>query len=161
EYKWNSSTKTHDEKEVFKGIPGVTLDLEFEKDTAANIDKLLRYRLIIYDGDKSNTIQSELESNNSLQVVDRSYSETANTLAYRFDSRIDEVSNAQATVAMVLDRSGSMAKTLSNGNATDSSGNTNFHSRMKKLKIEAKRLVNELAKQPNIYISINPFSSTA
>lgn len=161
EYKWNPLTSVHDEKEIFKGIPGVTLNLEFEKDTAANIDKLLRYRLTVNDNSKINIIQSELESNNSLQVVDRSYSEIANTLAYRFDSRIDEVSNAQATVAMVLDRSGSMASTLSNGSANDTSSNTNSHSRMKKLKIEAKRLINELAKQPNIYISINPFSSTA
>lgn len=161
EYKWNSATSSHDVNEIFKGISGVTLELEFEKDTAANIDRLLKYRLKVHEGSKTNVIESELESNNSLQVVDRSYSEVANTLAYRFDSRIDEVSNAQAAVSMVLDRSGSMASRLDGGSSNDSSSNTDNHSRMKKMKNEAKRLVDELAKQPNIYISINPFSSTA
>ncbi|MDY0234526.1 MAG: VWA domain-containing protein [Gudongella sp.] len=161
EYKWNSSTKVHDAKEVFKGLSDVTLDLEFTKDTASDIDRLLRYRLTIYDGTKSNTIESELESNNSLQVIDRSYAETANVLAYRFDSRIDEVSNAQAAVAMVLDKSGSMKYKLNGSSADDNSSNSDKWSKLKKLKIEANRLIDRLAEYSNISVSINPFDSTA
>ncbi len=160
DYKWNSTTKTHDAREIFKGIEDITLDLEFEKDTPANIDRLLRYTLTVHDGLKSNTIQSELESNNSLQVIDRSYAESANTLAYRFDSRIDEASNAQATVAMVLDKSGSMKDRLDGGTAYDNSSDA-YHSRIKKLRIEANRLLDALAEYPNIWVSINPFDSTA
>lgn len=79
-----------------------------------------------------------------------------NTLAYRYDARLDEASNAQAVIAMVLDTSGSMAYNM-NGNSTTNSSNK----RITKMKAEAVRLVESLAKNNNIYISIVPFSSTA
>ena len=93
---------------------------------------------------------------NALQVVDRSYLNLGNALAYRYDSRIGEASNAQAVVSMVLDRSGSMDDNMQ-GNSTS----TTSAKRITKMKAEAVRLVEALSKNTNINISIIPFSSTA
>lgn len=160
EYKWNEATGAHVPTPIFSGIMGVTLDLEFIKNDVLNEDKLLEYILTVNENGKTRTIDTELESVNALQVIDRSYGETANVLAYRNDQRLDEISNAQAVVAMVLDKSGSMGRTLENNYANDASSDPDDHSRLKKLKAEAQRLIDELAKNPNIYVSINPFDST-
>lgn len=161
EYRWNPTTKKHDKIERAGSVDGSTLELLFDKDSNPDEDKLIQFTLTLKKGDKERVLETELESLNSLQIIDRSYSKVGNTLAYRYDTRVDNVSNAQAVVGMVLDTSGSMAKTMSNVTAYDSLPNANNHSRIKKMKAEAVRLVEKLAEKPNIYISTVPFSSTA
>ena len=117
---------------------------------------MLEFYLKINHGGTEKTIVTELESKNALQVVDRSYLNLGNALAYRYDSRIGEASNAQAVVSMVLDRSGSMDDNMQ-GNSTS----TTSAKRITKMKAEAVRLVEALSKNTNINISIIPFSSTA
>lgn len=161
-YVWNSSTKKHDVQELFTGISGVTLDLIFTKYSAPTEDNLLGFSLKVKSSGVERSIDTELEAKNSLQIVDRSYLNTANTLAYRNDSRLDEVSNAQAVVSLVLDKSGSMANRMDGKDDTKDSGkDASKYSRMKLMKQEATRLVEELGKLPNINISLNPFDSTA
>lgn len=170
-YVWNSSTSSHDVQEMFPGIEGITLELDFNKDSEPNesepnesepnIDRLLEFGITVNGLGETRTIDTEIEAKNSLQIVDRSYLEEPNVLAYRNDSRLDEVSNAQAAVAMVLDKSGSMGDRMDGGSANDSHSNPTRHSRMKLMKKEATRLVEELADLPNVYVSINPFDSTA
>ncbi len=161
EYNWNPTTKKHDKIERAGSVDGSTLELLFDKDSNPDEDKLIQFTLTLKKGDKERVLETELESLNSLQIIDRSYDKAGNTLAYRYDTRVDNVSNAQAVVGMVLDTSGSMAKTMSNDPADDLSPNANKHSRIKKMKAEAVRLVEKLAEKPNIYISTIPFSYTA
>lgn len=156
EYVWDDVSKTHIPRELVVGINDVTFDLEFIKNNPPDKDKLLEFNLNVKTGGIVREIKSELESKNALQVIDRSYMNKGNTLAYRYDARLDEASNAQAVIAMVLDTSGSMAYNM-NGNSTTNSSNK----RITKMKAEAVRLVESLAKNNNIYISIVPFSSTA
>ena len=160
-YVWNSSTSSHDVQEMFPGIEGITLELDFNKESAPNIDRLLEFGITVNGLGETRVIDTEIEAKNSLQIVDRSYLEEPNVLAYRNDSRLDEVSNAQAAVAMVLDKSGSMGDRMDGGSANDSHSNPIRHSRMKLMKQEATRLVEELSELPNVYVSINPFDSTA
>ncbi|WP_312833130.1 vWA domain-containing protein [Sedimentibacter saalensis] len=161
EYAWDGTSSTHVVRELVTGINDVSFDLEFIKRNPSDVDKLLEFNLIVKTGGKERLINTELESINALQVIDRSYLNEGNTLSFRYDSRLDEASNAQAVISMVLDTSGSMAKTMNNNTAYDSYSNPYYHSRLKKMKAEAIRLVDELAKNTNIYISIIPFSSTA
>ena len=156
EYVWDDVSKTHIPRELVVGINDVTFDLEFIKNNPPDKDKLLEFNLNVKTGGIVREIKSELESKNALQVIDRSYMNKGNTLAYRYDARLDEASNAQAVIAMVLDTSGSMAYNM-NGNSTTNNSNK----RITKMKAEAVRLVESLAKNNNIYISIVPFSSTA
>lgn len=161
QYSWDESESKFIKKELISSLDGVVFDLVFNKITNPNEDKLLEYELKVIVNGSDRVFLSELEGVNSLQIVDRAYGKVANTLAFRYDTKLSEVSNAQAAIAMVLDQSGSMAYRMDgNSSSNDSSTNPNYHSRMKKLKAEATRFINELAKQPNIFISINPFSST-
>jgi len=161
EYAWDGTSNTHVIRELVTGIDDVSFDLEFIKKNPSDVDKLLEFNLNVKTGGKERIINTELESINALQVIDRSYLNTGNTLSFRYDSRLDEASNAQAVISMVLDTSGSMAKTMNDSTAYDYYSNPYYHSRLKKMKAEAIRLVDELAKNTNIYISIIPFSSTA
>lgn len=166
-YVWNSVTKGHDIKELFPSIDGITLDLELIKgneieDDIIDVGRLLEYNLVVEGAGESRIISTEIESKNSFQVIDRSYLNKGNTLAYRNDARLDEVSNSQAVVGMVLDKSGSMGDRMDgNSYVRDGHSNSFYHSRMKLMKEEAIRLVEGLAEYPNVYISINPFDSTA
>lgn len=156
EYRWDEATSTHVVDEIYSGAPGVTLDLTFEKSNAPDEDKLVIFSLSLTYKGQTRTIDSEVESINALQVVDRAYGKVANTLSYRNDKRVTEISNAQAAVAMVLDISGSMDRKL-DGSSTSKSEDK----RLTKMKVEALRLIDNLAKNPNVYISLNPFSTTA
>lgn len=161
-YIWNPSTNSHISKDLFPAIDGIKLDFELTRDDDSDLEKLLGLYFSVEGRGKTREINTELEAKNALQVVDRSYLHKANTLAYRKDTRLDEVSNSQAVVAMVLDVSASMANKMDgNSKGNDSSSNPTDYSRMKLMKTEAIRLVEGLSEQPNIYIGITPFSSTA
>lgn len=169
EYVWDGTSKSHTVNELVTGLNEVNFDLEFIKNNPSDEDKLLEFYLKVMHGGKEKVVNTEIEAKNALQVVDRSYLNKGNTLSYRYDSRLGDASNAQAVVAMVLDRSGSMAANMNADtnwwgdytNVNDNHSNPYYHSRLKKMKAEAVRLVEELAKKPNINISIIPFNSTA
>lgn len=160
-YVWDSSSSSHRIEELFPSHDGITLDFQLHLPGTSGVSRLLDLNFSIIGHGETRTIQTEIEAKNALQVVDRSYLLEANTLAYRKDARLDEVSNSQAAVTMVLDVSGSMSKTLANTNANDNSTNPLYHSRLKLMKNEALRLIEELSELPNVYVGITPFSSTA
>jgi prepilin-type N-terminal cleavage/methylation domain-containing protein len=155
EYLWNGSA--HVAKVVAEPQAGVTYYLQFSKINPAYADNLLEYKVIATIDGETRELTSEVEALNSLQVIDRgNLTYPANTLAYRTDPRPTEISDVQASVTMVLDRSGSMDWTMGGGNT-----NTTSNKRIYKMKEEAKRLIQGLSSNPNIYASIVPFSSTA
>lgn len=157
EWRWDDASQTHKQVELL-GVDGrSTLDIVYNKRSKPNEDNLLEFTLTILNQEDGNReITSELESVNSLQVVDRAYGKIANTLAYRNDKKLTEVSNSQAVVSMILDTSGSMAYSLSGGNA-----NSNNKSRISIMKDEATKLLNGFSEYPNIYVSLIPFNTTA
>lgn len=157
EWRWDSSTNTHKQVELLSVDDGSTLDIVYNKNSKPNEDNVLEFTLTLKNPEKGDrSINSGLESMNSLQVVDRAYGKVANTLAYRNDKKLTEVSNSQAVVSMVLDTSGSMADTLSGGKP-----NNNNKSRLEIMKNEAKKLVDGFSDYPNIYVSLVPFNTTA
>lgn len=156
DYVWNDEIKDHIPKELAGSSDFSTLELVFKKNNPSNEDKLLEFELTLKKGNKERNIKTEIEAKNALQVVNRSYNKIGNTIAYRYDSRLDSASNAQAVVAMVLDTSASMLRTLNN-NSTNVPGN----SRLGKMKVEAIRLVEGLSDKPNIWISTVRFGSNA
>ena len=156
EYVWDGTSKSHTVNELVTGLNEVNFDLEFIKNNPSDEDKLLEFYLKVMHGGKEKVVNTEIEAKNALQVVDRSYLNIGNTLAYRYDSRLKDASNAQAVVSMVLDRSGSMDDNMQGNNT-----NNNSQKRITKMKAEAVRLVEKLAEKPNIYVSIIPFNNTA
>lgn len=160
EWVWNGTS--HVERPVVTAIEGVTFDLVYEKYEAAEVNNLLEYKLVVNSESATKEIISELESLNTLQVMDRSYGGTPNTLAYREDSRLADVGVAQAAVSFVVDKSGSMGWRMDGSSYTnDSSSNVFYHSRMKILKTEATKMIDGLSNNENVYLSISPFSYTA
>lgn len=154
-YEWDSKQSKHIVSTIMSEVPGTTFELEYKKDSSN--DNVVEYNIIANVNGIKRTLNSELEGLNSLQVIDRKPVHFAsNTLAYRFGNRDAAFSETQAAVAMVLDQSGSMAYDM-NGKSTSNINNQ----RITKLKNEATRLVEELQENPNVYISLNPFSSTA
>ncbi|WP_167792067.1 prepilin-type N-terminal cleavage/methylation domain-containing protein [Soehngenia longivitae] len=157
EWRWDSSTNTHKQVELLSVDDGSTLDIVYNKNSKPNEDNVLEFTLTVKNPEKGDrSINSGLESMNSLQVVDRAYGKVANTLAYRNDKKLTEVSNSQAVVSMVLDTSGSMAYTLSGSWTNDYNSK-----RISIMKTKAIELVNEFSSNPNIYLSLVPFNTTA
>ncbi len=162
EYYWDSVTKTHIERPITIRIDGVVMDFGFTKATAANESNLLAFNLAVNQNGASRNITTQVLAQNSLQVMDRAYGKTANVLAYKIDVRITEVANKNADVAFVLDKSGSMGYTMDGYYyGDDYSYDPADFSRLKLMKTEAVRMITELSKRPNIYVSINPFSTSA
>ncbi len=155
EYYWDDATKSHKQRFLSSIIDGAVMEFSFAKKTPANADNLLEFVLDMKQNGVSRSITTQVESINSLQVIDRAYGKVANVLAYRQESRLKEVSTSQAAVSFVMDTSGSMAWDL-NGYTTNNAP----LSRIYKMKAEASRLITELSKQNSIYVSINPFSSS-
>ncbi len=161
EYIWNGTT--WDSRTVVEPLDGVTYTLAFDKLSPAYADNLLQYDIVATIEGETRTIRSEVEALNSLQVIDRGSSTyPANALAYRSDPRPTQVSDTKAAISFVLDKSGSMAWRMNGSDtANDLSTNPDYHSRMKKLRDEANRLIDNLATNPNIYAAIVPFDSNA
>lgn len=155
EYPWDAAQNKHVQVELFSGLDGVTLDLVFNKNNAPDADRVLEFTLKANIKGQTREINTEVESMNALQVVDRAYGKVANVIAFRNDDRLAPVMNSQAAVSMVLDTSGSMAWDL------DAKETSYGNSRLAKMSAESVRLINEFAKNPNIYVSLNPFSTNA
>lgn len=149
EWYWDGTQ--HLERTIVDAIPGVTFNVEYTKHEAPDVNRLLEYTLNINTGGSTQQIKTELESVNALQVMDRSYGLTANTLAYREDPRLTDVAVAQAAVSFVMDRSGSMSTNDMPGSKT----------RLSVLKTEAIKMITGMADNDNIYLSVSPFSYNA
>lgn len=149
EWYWDGTQ--HLERTIVDAIPGVTFSVVYDKHEAPDVNRLLEYTLKINTGGTTQEIKTELESVNALQVMDRSYGLTANTLAYREDPRLTDVAVAQAAVSFVMDRSGSMSTNDMPGSKT----------RLAVLKTEAIKMITGMADNDNIYLSVSPFSYNA
>lgn len=156
-YEWDDKKNQRIESVIMDEVDGATFRLEFKKNKDSKTDNLINFKIIADINGNERIVESGLEGLNSLQVIDKHNTKNpSNTIAYRLDNRPGAITDNQVAVAMVLDRSGSMAKNMNAGTAAKTSDQRIF-----KLKKEANALITELAKNPNIYVSLNPFSSTA
>lgn len=132
----------------------ITFDVQYKMNNSYSEDKLLEFLILGKfpgDGNYVNII-SEVESLNSLQVVDRGDALTpARVLFYRTDDRPIGY-DAKAAVAMVLDVSGSMAEDMDGKNVGES--------RISILKKKSQKLLNSMG-DLDIDITMVPFSNYA
>lgn len=149
EWVWDGTK--HTKRTIINSIEGLSYNLTYEKDNPSNEDNLLNYHLKINVSGKEREIKTELTGLNTLQIIDRSYGGVANTLSYRYDARLDDIGMAQAAVSFVIDTSGSM----------DEDDMTGGEKRIDVLKERAKEMVDGLADNDNVYISLTPFNDTA
>ncbi|SDY47711.1 prepilin-type N-terminal cleavage/methylation domain-containing protein [Proteiniborus ethanoligenes] len=156
EYIYDPNTKSHKTNVIVSAQEKLSYNLNFKKENPYYIDKLLKFTLegFIEGDNKKITIDSEVEALNALQVIDRGTKTSLSTvLAFRDD---DRPLAAEAAIAMVLDKSGSMDKDLK--------GNTTYNADNKRttlLRKEANRLIENFSEMQNIYLSLIPFSTSA
>lgn len=162
-YTYNSVTGTHNAKVLIAAEEDVAYKFVFTKVNPMEVDSLLKFSIQCFRdgvldefGDPASTLDiiSEVESINSLQVVDLSTpTDPAVAIAFRLQ---DRPMNVVGHVAMVLDKSGSMADALDGHSPWGSE-----ESRMDILKREARNMINNFALEHNIDVSIIPFETTA
>ncbi len=148
---------THRRETLVAPQPGIIYTLRFQKEERDNSNKVLRFTIeALKDGTSQGrlSIESQLEALNSLQIIDRgTLADGATAVAYRDDSRPYAV---VGTVAMIFDTSGSMKEDV-NGNST----RIESRERIFILKTEARKLVDEFAKEDNLYVTLVPFATSA
>ncbi len=166
-HKWNVDQKQHIQSTIMDEVDGATFRIEFTKNKNDKTSNLLNFKIIANINGQERVVDSGLEGLNTLQIIDKPGKHISNTIAYRLDSRPTGIAQSQAAVAMVLDRSGSMARNM-NSEVDHSKTNkppiNNMpveKQRIFKLQKEANSLLDNLAKNSNIYISLHPFSSHA
>ncbi len=163
-YSFNTGTSSWEEATLIGPYEGVTFKIGFDKHNNMSRDNFLRMYIEAYTGDgsfKRFDIQSGYEALNALQVVD--YGTVANpaiALAYRNDEFAYENFQLIVNIALVLDYSDSMNKTIS-GNNPD---NNNL-SRITTLREKVANLVRQFSENKNDNVNINmsviPFKSSA
>lgn len=162
QYTWNESAATHDKKVLLTAPEGMSYNLYFSQNTPNS--KLIQFNLeCIKEGDtgKKIAVETELSAMNSIAVDDGgSVDNPAAAIAYRSDpAPTPEVitTNEEVTIAiaLVLDKSGSMADNMNGGSVTGSRP-----SRVSIMKNQANHLIDQFATQ-NIVASIIPYANTA
>lgn len=155
-YTYNATTLKHDASVLIEADPDVNFKFTFTKVNPTDEDSLLKFSIKSYDRNildefgnpaENYVVTSEVESLNSLQVVDLSTAgDPAVAIAYRKEGR---GRNVIGHIAMVMDSSGSMSDGL--GGSTKN----------KILEKEAKNMVNKFAQEENLQIALVPFATSA
>ncbi|MEA5095472.1 MAG: prepilin-type N-terminal cleavage/methylation domain-containing protein [Sedimentibacter saalensis] len=173
----------HVEKTVVEEHENLVYELFFEKDTAAKTDNILKYKINAYttddDGNKLSpgspklVFETTVESVNSIQVVDKGTAAAPSiALAYRDDGHTSgKGKNQIAYVTVIVDNSGSMLANPDGDYRYDRRGNRMEYNESRITKLREALvgstgnpnggIINQFAKEENIFISLVPFSTTA
>lgn len=159
-YQYDVTTNKHIPITLMPAQKGVTYRFVFNKINPQDEDSLLQFTIKSYKEGSVDAfgqptpelvITSEVEAKNALQVIDLGTAlDPSVAIAFRIDDRSQ---NVVGHVAMVLDKSGSMADNLAGG--------SNGTKRITILKNEATTLINSFAKEDNIDIQLVPFATSA
>lgn len=161
-YTYDEATDSHFQTVLVPAQQDVRYEFVFTKVNPADEDSLLQFSIKSYPAGSVDehgvsaaavTITSEVNAQNSLQIIDLSSPpyNPAMAIAFRADERIKSV---VGHVAMVLDTSGSMAWGLDGV-----SGHT--PTRISTLRTQATILINSFATEDNIDIKLVPFNTSA
>ncbi len=161
-YTYDSVAGAHFESVLVPAQEGMGYEFVFTKVNPSDEDSLLKFSIRSYpagsvdehgDPVAAVTITSEVNSKNSLQIIDLSTPpyDPAVAIAFRAEERIQSV---VGHVAMVLDTSGSMEQGLDGY-----SGHT--PRRIDVLKNQATTLITNFATEDNIDIKLVPFNTSA
>lgn len=154
DYQWDPVSETHKEKVMVGPYDSVTFEIKFDKLNSMSKDNTLKmYFEAFTNGNTSQRfdVMTGYEALNSLQVVNYGTEATpATALAYRADEFHYENMKIFVNIALVLDTSGSMNRTLSGG-----STNTLSSRRIAILKEKTSLLVEEFATNKNPDVQIN------
>lgn len=153
---------THHEQILMPAQPDVTYELKLVRKADVHENTLLEYTLSGYKKNEVDasgnpievfSITTELEGMNTLQIIEQATGmDPAVGIGFRTDERPKTV---VGQVAMVMDNSGSMAWGMNGSNPPQ--GN----SRISILKSEATALIQALAAEENINVSLVPFATSA
>jgi len=161
-YTYDLATNRHLSSILVPAQEDMRYEFVFTKVNPSDEDSLLKFSIRSYPGGSVDehgdpvsavTITSEVNAQNSLQIIDLSTPpyDPAAAIAFRAEERIQSV---VGHVAMVLDTSGSMAWGL-NGSSYSTP------SRIQTLKDQAAALINNFATEDNIDIKLVPFNTSA
>ena len=152
----------HVAKTLAEALPGSTFNIRFIKENPTQADGLVKFILEGYNekGKKFN-ITTELDALNAINVVDwGDINKVAVALAYRTDATPEIGKRPLGTMAIVLDTSGSMTRTV-DGGGSDNDSNPPNNSRIRILQRSLTKMIGELRESGNVYASFIPFSTNA
>lgn len=162
--KYNEDSGEHEEEVQVDEQEGISYKMVFEKDKETKLDTVMKYKIYAYltdeEGDKIKeeiVFESTVEAVNSIQVVDKgSESFPSIALAYRDDGQTSgKGKNSTAFITIVVDTSGSMNDNISGKRKID-------RVREALTGTDSKDgIIQDFAKEENVFISIIPFATTA
>lgn len=163
-YTYDSVSDSHIESVLVPAQQDVRYEFVFTKVNPSDEDSLLEFSIKSYPAGSVDehgesaaavTITSEVNAQNSLQIIDLSSPpyDPAVAIAFRSEERVKSV---VGHVAMVLDTSGSMAWGL-DGNTTPSPTDSRIYA----LRTQAAALITKFATEDNIDVKLVPFNTSA
>lgn len=172
-YVYDTALGHHVEEILVDESPNVEYEILFEKDTASSNENMLKFSIVGYvisedaEGNIVRTgekvvLESEVEAQNSLQVVDKGTAINPSVaLAYRNDSSAQGTGRTQvATITLVLDVSGSMDDALGGSTRIQHLKNSLLgYTKDDGTVVEG--IINTFSRENNIEICVVPFSQTA
>lgn len=162
--KYNEDSGKHEEEIQVNEQEGISYKMVFEKEEGSKLDTIMKYKIYAYLTDqRGNQIkekiafESTVEAVNSIQVVDKgSESFPSIALAYRDDGQTSgKGKNSIAYITIVVDTSGSMRNDISGKSKMDRVKNALTGSQGET------GIIQDFAKEENVFVSIVPFSNTA
>ncbi len=156
---------TYDQQVLATAEPGSSYALIFKKETPAQTDKILKYTLTYTRGARTEAITTELEAINALHIIDwGDAAKPAVAIAYRTDETPEINKRPVASLAMVLDTSGSMAWGM-NGQGTSTTGVTGSNpvrlSLLKNTLTDSSDGLFTVLEDAEAYVGLVPFSQNA
>lgn len=172
---YDSTLAKHVEKVVVQESEDIRYHIEFEKDEAAKSDNIIKYKIYAYNTDKNGNkikqkvlFETTIEAINAVQIVDKGTDTSPSVaLAFRSDGQTSgKGKNQMAYITLIVDTSNSMNAAPNGAGATN---DETSNSRIRKVRealigdgtSKGNGIIQQLAKEENVFISFVPFAETA
>lgn len=172
---YDETLDKHVEKVIVKESEGIQYAISFLKDTSANSDTVLKYKIHSYSVDGAGNrlkekivYETTLETVNAIQIVDKgTVSSPSVALAFRSDGQTSgKGKNQIAYITIILDTSNSMNQTPSGGGTTNKETANSRITKVREALVgngtkAGNGIIQKFSKEENVFISIVPFANTA
>lgn len=158
----DGGTGTYETKVLAQGAAGTSYELTFKKNTHAQEDKVIDYRLVVEKNGEREEISTALEAINALHIIDwGDINNPAIAIAYRTDDTPTISKKPVAALSMVLDTSGSMSWGMNGYGTYITTSNPRRISLLKETLNDSEDGLFQILSQSDVFVSLVPFSYTA
>ena len=172
---YDETLDKHIEKVIVKESEDIEYAISFLKDTTANSDTVLKYKIHSYSVDGAGNrlkekivYETTIETVNAIQIVDKGTNSSPSiALAFRSDGQTSgKGKNQIAYITIILDVSNSMNQTPSGGGSNTRETTSSRISKVREALVgngtnTGNGIIQKFSKEENVFISIVPFANTA